>query len=155
LILSIWRYCHLTLAIISTLFLIIASITGIILSFSPIKNEISQFNKNRYNDIFISELIDNLSKNFLEITEIKVDENDFLQVSAITEKGELETFYTNPETGEKIGNIQKEPKIFSLTRNIHRSLLMKKTGRLMIGIVSVLLFFMAFTGTFLIISTFN
>ena len=50
-----------------------------------------------------------------------------------------------------IETISQESTIFSLTRNIHRSLLMKKTGRLIIGVVSALLFFIAFTGILLII----
>jgi sulfite reductase (NADPH) flavoprotein alpha-component len=44
---SIWRYSHLALAISAALFILIASITGIILAFEPISEKHYTFyNKN-------------------------------------------------------------------------------------------------------------
>lgn len=147
---SIWRFSHLTLAISSALFIIIASVTGIILAFEPISTKINPYNVTDINSISIAETITALENEYEEIIAINVDENDFVSASIITNDGKNESFYINPKTGKKVGNmIQKSP-IFEFATNIHRSLFLKSTGRLIIGIISLLLFLIAITGTILI-----
>ena len=149
-VLSIWRYCHLTLAIISSFFLIIASITGIVLSFSPIKSKLSEYHSDQLSEIYLSSLIENIYKNDKEIIEIKLDENEFIQVKSISNKGDMKSYYANALDGKAIGEIEKESRFFSTFRNIHRSLLLKKSGRVIIGIVSFILFLLSITGSILI-----
>ena len=139
-VLSIWRYCHLILALTSSFFLIIASITGLVLSFSPIKNELSDYHSNQLSEVYLSSLIENIYKNDKEIIEIKLDENEFIQVKSISNEGDMKSYYANALDGKAIGEIEKESRFFSTFRNIHRSLLLKKSGRLIIGIVSFILF---------------
>jgi sulfite reductase (NADPH) flavoprotein alpha-component len=147
---SIWRFSHLTLAISSALFIIIASLTGIILAFEPISTKINPYNVTDINSISIAETITALENEYEEIIAINVDENDFVSVSIITNDGKNESFYINPKTGKKVGNmIQKSP-IFEFATNLHRSLFLKSTGRLIICIISLLLFLIAITGTILI-----
>ena len=150
-VLSIWRYSHLVLALSSALFLLTAAITGIVLSFSPIKNQISNYHNEGLDQISLSELIVNISMNNKEILEISIDKNNFVVVKAIKKSGEMSSFYVNISNGENLGKIKKESAIFSLFRNIHRSLLLKKTGRVIVGIVSLLLLLLAFSGTILIV----
>ena len=71
-IISLWRYSHLSLAILSTVFLIIASVTGIILSFSSINEEIQNKNREALDEISISTLIDTLSNKYLETSSIEI-----------------------------------------------------------------------------------
>jgi sulfite reductase (NADPH) flavoprotein alpha-component len=147
---SIWRFSHLTLAISSALFIIIACLTGIILAFEPISTKINPYNVADINSISIAETITALENEYEEIIAINVDENDFVSVSIITNDGKNESFYINPKTGKKVGNmIQKSP-IFEFATNLHRSLFLKSTGRLIICIISLLLFLIAITGTILI-----
>tara|TARA_B110000240_G_scaffold131266_1_gene145702 strand:+ start:83 stop:2278 length:2196 start_codon:yes stop_codon:yes gene_type:complete len=147
---SIWRFSHLTLAISSALFIIIASLTGIILAFEPISTKINPYNVTDINSISIAATITALENEYKEIIAINVDENDFVSVSIITNDGKNESFYINPKTGKKVGNmIQKSP-IFEFATNLHRSLFLKSTGRLIICIISLLLFLIAITGTILI-----
>ena len=149
-VLSIWRYCHLILALTSSFFLIIASITGLVLSFSPIKNELSDYHSNQLSEVYLSSLIENIYKNDKEIIEIKLDENEFIQVRSISNDDNIKSYYANALNGKAIGEIEKESRFFSTFRNIHRSLLLKKSGRLIIGIVSFILFLLSITGTILI-----
>ena len=149
--LSIWRLSHLSLATLSALFLIVLSISGIVLSFSPIKSQLSKFRSDELEKITLSNLIDNINKNQKEILEIKIDRNDFVEVKAISKKGEMTTFYANAKNGEAKGEIEKESRFFKLFRNIHRSLLLKKTGRIIIGVISFILFLLSFSGSILII----
>ena len=149
--LSIWRFSHLFLASIAAVFLIVAAMTGFILSFSPIQNEISDFHIDNPSEISISTLIKSVQGNNLEVIEIKIDENEFIQSAVITNDGEYEKFYTDAITGKKIGEIIPEHSIYKFSRNLHRSLFLKTTGRILIGIVTFILFLISISGTILII----
>ncbi len=149
-LISIWRYSHLTLAISSFVFILIASITGIILAFEPISEKTHSYGFNLDN-ITISKTIEVLEKEHNEIISIEKDHNDFIIASVITKDGEENTFYINPNNGKKAGNILKKKPLFQFATNLHRSLFLKFTGRAIIGIISFLLFLIAITGSILIL----
>ncbi|AXT18331.1 FAD-binding oxidoreductase [Flavobacteriaceae bacterium AU392] len=148
---SIWRYSHLTLAISSALFLILASVTGIILAFEPISNQLQPYNIEAAKEIRLSQTISILEETYDEILTVEIDNNDFVSASVITTEGENEFFYINPITGEKIGDIIEKKPIFKFATNLHRSLFLKRIGRFFVGLVSFLLFLIAITGVLLII----
>jgi sulfite reductase (NADPH) flavoprotein alpha-component len=148
---SIWRYSHLTLAISSALFIVIASLTGIILAFEPISNKIKPYASENLNTIYIAETISVLQEKYEEIITIEVDENDFVAASVIDKEGRNNTFYINPKTGEKVGDIIKKSPVFEFATNLHRSLFLKSTGRFLVGFISLLLFLIAVTGSILIV----
>ncbi|MCI2229044.1 PepSY domain-containing protein [Polaribacter sp. MSW13] len=148
---SIWRYSHLTLAISSALFIIIASVTGIILAFEPISNKLNSYDVVLLKDVSISETISVLQQKYDEVITIEVDENDFVLANVVLENGKSETFYINPKTGEKVGEILEKQAIFEFATTLHRSLFLKSTGRFIIGFVSFLLFLIAVTGILLIV----
>lgn len=147
---SIWRYSHLTLAISSALFIIIAVVTGAILAFEPITNKIQPYNVEDISTISIAETITVLKENYAEVITLEVDENDFVSTSVVTEEGKNKTFYINPKTGKKIGELIKKLPLFAFTTNLHRSLFLKSTGRFIIGFISFLLFLISITGVILI-----
>ena len=147
---SIWRYSHLTLAISSALFIIIASVTGIILAFEPISDKLNSFDLVPTNQISITETIAVLHQKYDEVITIEVDENDFVSANVILEDGKSATFYINPKTGEKIGDIIEKKPIYEFATNLHRSLFLKSTGRILIGFVSFLLLLVSVTGIVLI-----
>ena len=150
-ILSIWRYCHLSLALVSAIFLIILSITGLILSFYPINDKLSKFHQDELDNITVSSFIQKVQTHNHEIIEINVLKNGFLTVKALDKKGQTTKFYANPKNGENLGELKKESSLLVLSRNIHRSLLWKKNGRIIIGIVSILLLVIAISGGFLVL----
>ncbi|TXD54429.1 MULTISPECIES: PepSY domain-containing protein [unclassified Polaribacter] len=147
---SIWRFSHLTLAISSAFFILIASLTGIILAFEPISNKINPYNVADISSVSIAETIRALEKEYNEIITIKVDENDFISASVIKKDSKSTSFYINPKTGKNIGNLIQKSPIFEFATNLHRSLFLKSTGRFIIGFVSLLLLLIAITGTILI-----
>ena len=148
---SIWRLSHLTLAISTSLFIVIAAVTGLILTFEPITNKLKPYSIGSYEQISIAETIEALEKKYDEIITIEIDENNFVAASIINKKGEYKSFYINPKTGEKIGNLIKKSRFYDFITNLHRSLFLKSTGRLLIGFVSFLLFIIAITGIILIV----
>ena len=103
---SIWRYSHFFLALISAIFLILASITGAILSFEPISKITSPYYTGDLNSIQVSETILNLQDNYKEILEIEVTENDLIKASIIDLNGKNENIYVNPFNGERIGTVK-------------------------------------------------
>ncbi len=148
---SIWRYSHLALAISSSIFILIAAITGIILAFEPISNQLKPYAIDNATKISLAKTIDVLQDEYEEVVSIEIDANNFISTSIITKEGKSETFYINPFTGKNIGNIIEKAPVFKFATNLHRSLFLKSTGRFIIGFVSFLLFLMAVTGVLLII----
>ncbi|MDG5493000.1 PepSY domain-containing protein [Psychroserpens sp. SPM9] len=146
---SIWRFSHFLLALISSVFIVLASVTGMILAFEPISNQLHSYGFN--DEVTIATTIENLQGRYDEIITIETDENDFVVASVITKAGESETFYINPETGEKLGDLIEKAPLFSFATNLHRSLFLKSTGRFIVGLVSFFLVLMAISGIMLIL----
>ncbi|WP_194766883.1 PepSY domain-containing protein [Tamlana sp. I1] len=147
---SIWRYSHLVLAIASSIFVLLASVTGIILAFEPISNQLKPYAIEHAETQPLLKTIALLQAEYDEVISVEIDHNDFVLASVFTNEGKSETFYINPFTAKKIGDvIEKEP-LFRFATNLHRSLFLKSTGRFIIGFVSLLLLLMAVTGLLLI-----
>ncbi|NER12613.1 oxidoreductase [Leptobacterium flavescens] len=148
--LSIWRYSHFLLALISSLFLIIASVSGVILAFEPISQAVQPYDVADIRNITLSETMDALNKTYEEVLELEVTTDDFVKASVITDEGNSETIYIHPNTAEKLGSVQKKTPFFSFMTSLHRSLFLKSTGRFFVGLVSLLLCLIAVTGIILI-----
>ncbi|WBX72029.1 PepSY-associated TM helix domain-containing protein [Tenacibaculum retecalamus] len=147
---SVWRYSHLTLAISSSIFILIAAVTGIILSFEPISNQLKPYAVTTDN-VSLSQTISSLKKEYEEVITLDVNEHNFVTAAVITKDGKNETFYINPSTGKKISSVVSKSSIFKWTTNLHRSLFLKSTGRFLVGFFSFLLFLITITGSILII----
>ena len=81
--LSFWRYTHLALALFSSLFLILASVTGIILSYDAVQEKTLPYKSADFDKLTLGETLPVLKKNYLEITELSVDYNQFVTLQAI------------------------------------------------------------------------
>lgn len=149
-ILSIWRYSHLVLAISSALFLIIASITGIILAFEPITNTLQPYAMHNLDELSLGESISILKNEYEEVLDVEVTASNFVIASVITKEGESRTGYIDPTTGTILGEVKEKAPIFNFTTNLHRSLFLKSIGRFFIGLISLLLCFIAITGVLLL-----
>jgi sulfite reductase (NADPH) flavoprotein alpha-component len=148
---SVWRFSHLALAISSFIFIFIASTTGIILSVEPMFVQLKPYSVDNLEKISLAKTISTLKKEYDEIISIEKDHNNFIIGSVITKTGSSERFYINPNTGKKIGSLIEKAPIYKFATNLHRSLFLKTTGRIIIGIVSFLLLLIAVTGLLLII----
>lgn len=148
---SLWRFSHLALAIVSSLFLIVAASTGIILSFEPIANRSQSFSDSSNDNLPIATVIDTLRGNYLEVISIERDKNNFFKAEVITDDGSLETFYIDLATGKKTGEVIEQTAFFEFITTLHRSLFLDTLGRFMIGVCATLLFLLAISGSILII----
>jgi sulfite reductase (NADPH) flavoprotein alpha-component len=149
-IISIWRYSHLTLAISSSIFILLAAVTGIILAIEPISNQLKPYAIHNLETQSLSKTIAVLEKQYDEIVSLKIDANNFVKTSVITKNGASETFYINPFTGKKLGEIINKKPLYKWATNLHRSLFLKSTGRFLVGIFSLLLALITITGSILI-----
>ncbi|MEM9831231.1 MAG: PepSY domain-containing protein [Bacteroidota bacterium] len=150
-IISIWRYCHLALAVSSFVFIFIASVTGIILSFAPISHDLQGYQLPRAENVSLAEALTALRSTYDEVLSLSVDAHGFVSASVIDAEGNLGDFYVNPATGEKVGDLIEPHPMFQFATNLHRSLFLKSTGRFFVGLSSFLLFLIAVTGAILVI----
>jgi sulfite reductase (NADPH) flavoprotein alpha-component len=149
-ILSFWRYCHLLLAFVSALFLLVAAITGAILACEPIANTIQAHQVVDVSDVTVATTITQLEKKYEEVLSLEVTANNDVLASVISKDGISEDIYVHPETGDKLGVFQERGPIFIWTTNLHRSLFLKSTGRFFVGLISFLLCLIAISGIFLL-----
>ena len=137
--LSIWRYAHLSLAILSSAFLIILSITGVILAVDAINEKSPAYKVENFDNITLAQVLPTLREHYFEIIEVKVDHNDFVTIDAMDEDGNSIKSYIDPTTGKKIGEIVPKSDFINWVTALHRSLFLKETGRAIVDVVSFLL----------------
>src|SRR5690606_20547608 len=148
---SIWRYSHLALAVSSFVFIILASVTGIILAFQPISEQLEPYHVADLDTVTVSQTLQVFKETYPEILEIKVDANKFVSASVFTEEGDNLEGYFNPLTAEYLGETLKPSPFFQWITSFHRSLFLKGVGRFFVGLCSFLLFLIAVSGTVLVI----
>lgn len=148
---SIWRYSHLALAVSSFVFILLASITGIILAFQPISEQMQPYHVSDLGQVSLAETVAVFKKNYSEIIEINIDANGFVTASVFTEDGENLEGYFNPETAQYLGEKIKPSPFFQWVTNFHRSLFLKSTGRFLVGLFSSFLCLIALSGLVLVI----
>ncbi|MGO1584495.1 MAG: PepSY domain-containing protein [Mesonia sp.] len=144
--LSFWRYSHLALAISSFAFLVLASLTGIVLALEPINIQVQAYASHDLDEISLAEALQNLNKEHEEVLWVEVDRNHVFTASVMNEAGENQVLYIQPETGKSLGEKQASHPIFQFAKTLHRSLFLKSVGRFFIGLVAFLLCFIALSG---------
>jgi sulfite reductase (NADPH) flavoprotein alpha-component len=150
-ILSIWRYSHFTLAIFSFSFLLVLSLTGIILAVEPI---VESFESKKYSNedtIYLMDVLNKLNTEYNEVYTLENDAYNRITVSIVNKNGQQESIYINPITGIKNGVPKQRRAVFTFAANLHRSLFLKSIGRIIVGVVSFFLFLIGVTGAALLI----
>ena len=149
--LSIWRYAHLALAIVSSLFVLILSITGVILAVDAVNEKVPEYKTSNFNSLNLSQVIPHLRKVYPEITQITVDHNQFVSIEALDQDGNSIKAYIDPNTGAVLAQVKPKTQFIQWVTALHRSLFLKETGRVIVGLASFLLLLITITGIILII----
>ncbi|SDR99951.1 sulfite reductase (NADPH) flavoprotein alpha-component [Gillisia sp. Hel1_33_143] len=147
---SIWRYSHFVLALASSLFLFIASITGVVLAIEPISHQAKGFAMQDLDKVSLATTIDALNSTYEEVFSLEVESSDFVKASVLTTEMETLDIYIDAKTGEQLGEVQERLFFYSFATNLHRSLFLKSIGRFFVGLISLLLFLIAVTGLLLL-----
>lgn len=147
---SLWRYSHLVLAFSSALFLVVASVTGVILAFEPMAQSIKDYDVVSLEEVTLAQTLTSLKNEHGQVLKITVTPDDFVTASLVNEQGATVHQYIHPITGELLGKVEEKSPLFRWVTNLHRSLFLKGIGRFFIGLVSLLLCFIAITGLLLL-----
>lgn len=148
---SVWRLAHLALAVITFLFLILASVTGIVLAFDATQENLQPFRADDINNITLSQTIPELKKHYPEIIELSVDHNKFVLLEGIDENGNNVKAFVDPASGKILGKPIEKSEFINWNLALHRSLFLKEIGRFIVGIVSFLLMLITVSGFVLIL----
>lgn len=149
--LSLWRYTHLALALTASVFIFIASVTGIVLAIEPISNEIKPLKSFHFQEVTLGETLTTLRERYLEVMTVEIDDNHYVLADVVDNNGNAQSIYIDPKTGEKIGDTFKKATIYQFATTLHRSLFMGIFGRVLIAITAFLLMIIAVTGIVLVI----
>jgi sulfite reductase (NADPH) flavoprotein alpha-component len=150
--LSFWRYSHLALAVFSSLFLVLASVTGTILAIDAIQEKIPSYLVENFEKITLEESLPILRKVYPEITELSVDHNQFVTLQGIDQQDNDVNAYIDPRTGKIIGTPIKKNEFIQWVTALHRSLFLKETGRFFVGFISFLLVLISISGFALVLN---
>ncbi|WP_029269849.1 PepSY domain-containing protein [Flavobacterium sp. KJJ] len=150
--LSFWRYTHLVLALFSSLFLLLASVTGIILAVDAVQEKTLPYKAENFNKITLGETLPVLKKVYPEITELSVDYNQFVTLKAIDEDGNDINAYIDPKTGKALGTPVKKSEFIQWVTSFHRSLFLHEAGRFFVGVISFLLLLISTSGFALVLN---
>jgi len=150
-IISVWRYSHLALALSSFLVLILASLSGIILAFEPVIKKAKRYKVDDFDKVKLSQAVPVLKEKIHGLQELTVDDNDFVIIKYADKEGNDKKSYVNPLTGEILGTPQKQAPLFEWMTALHRSLFLHEAGRLIVGISAFLLILIALSGITLVI----
>jgi sulfite reductase (NADPH) flavoprotein alpha-component len=148
---SVWRYSHLALAVSSFLFITLAAVTGIILSFEPVSQKMQSYRADHFNQISLAQTLPVLRKTYPDISGLTVDANQFVIIKATDANGKNMEAYVNPLTGKVLGKKAKPNEFFQWVTSLHRSLFLHETGRFLVGLTAFFLLLIAISGTVLVI----
>ncbi len=149
--LSVWRYAHLLLALCSGLFLILASVTGVILAADTIAHKTEPYRVAQFNKITLSQSLSVLRQKYSEISEISVDYNGFVTLQGMDANDNDVNAYVDPLTGKILGTPHKESAFIKWVTSFHRSLFLHETGRIFVGINAFLLLLITISGAALVL----
>lgn len=149
--LSLWRYAHLALAVISSLFLCLLSITGVILAVDAVVEKTPAYRAENFDTLNLAQVVPRLREVYPEIIELAVDHNGFVRIDALDEEGNSINVFVDPNTGKILGEVKPKSAFVQWVTALHRSLFLHETGRIIVGVTSFLLLLITFSGLVLIV----
>ena len=152
---SIWRYAHLVLAILASVVLVAASLTGVVLAIDTANENTNPYRVANFNEITLNQFLPRLSTQYPEITNISVDHNQFVSLETFDADGNEIKGIINPNSGEILGKTIERNEFVKWNIALHRSLFLHETGRFIVGFASFLFFLIAISGTILLIKRQN
>lgn len=150
--LSFWRSAHLALAVFSAAFLVVASVTGVILAVDAIQEKTPPYKIADFDAISLQETLSILRKTYPEITELTVDHNQFVNLQGLDQDGNDVNAYVDARTAKILGAPKQKSEFIQWTTALHRSLFLKETGRFIVGFVSFLLLLITISGLALLLN---
>jgi len=148
---SVWRFAHLVLAVLSFSFLIVASVTGVILAVDAVNEKIPAYKNADFEELTLVQTLPKLREVYPEIIEFSIDHNQFVTIEGFDNEGNDFKFIADPVSGKKKADPIVKSEFIQWITSLHRSLFLHETGRFIVGIVSFLLMLIAVSGVALVV----
>lgn len=148
-IVSTWRYGHFIMAVSSFLFLVVVTVTGTILAYEPVEKDLSVSYSKDLAAVNIADLVNTVKTRYDEVFYIRKEPHGLVKVSAF-HNDESAEFYIDPFTAEKLNISTEKRPLYQFAVSLHRSLFLGTTGRVFVGLNSLILLFLCVSGMFLI-----
>ncbi len=142
---SLWRNIHVVSTWVTGVFILLASLTGIILAIEPMLLNAYSVSGQIAEDDTLQKFKERLKENFLEIYAIEIDAYSNIKVEGINESEQNEV-YVKASNGQMVNPPKKLGAIFEFSRDLHRSLFLKTPGRILMGIASFGLILLIISG---------
>lgn len=150
--LSVWRFSHLALAVITSIFVLTLAVTGVILAFEPMAHAAQDVESvNAYPELTLGQVVTAVRETHDEVLSLAVDAHGYMSVAALNESGDFSEHYVHPETGEFASEIPKQSQWMKDVTTLHRSLFFKTPGRVVVAINSLLFFLIVASGVALVV----
>lgn len=148
---SVWRFAHLALAVLSFSFLIVASVTGVILAVDAVNEKIPSYKNSGFDELTLAQTLPELREIYPEIIDLSIDHNQFVTIEGFDDEGNDFKFIADPVSGKKRADPIVKSEFIQWITSLHRSLFLHETGRFIVGIVSFLLILIAVSGIALVV----
>ena len=142
------RKIHSITALLSALFILILTISGVLLAVSPITEGVKRMfvYPGSESDISIARLAANSIANYPNVEQIERTANGQVIVYYMADDNDSVAEIIDPFTGKAIAPYDNSQSILHKVRYFHRSLMLDDFGRIVVGVVSVLLLLILLTG---------
>ena len=149
---KIWRLAHLALAVVTFIFLMIASLTGVVLAFHAVnERSISSFESVPANELTLAEALPVIQNKYPAVNAVSVNKFGHVIVETTDADFNPQKLIINPHNGDSIAPVRVESKFVQWNLSLHRSLFLHETGRFIVGVVSFLFIIIIVSGVMLII----
>lgn len=148
---SVWRFAHLALAVLSFSFLIVASVTGVILAVDAVNEKIPTYKNADFEELTLAQTLPKLREIYPEIIELSIDNNQFVIIEGFDDEGNDFKFIADPVSGKRKADPIVKSEFIQWITSLHRSLFLHETGRFIVGVVSFLLMLIAVSGIALVV----
>lgn len=149
---KIWRLAHLALAVVTFTFLLIASVTGVVLAIHAVnERSISSYENVKAKNLTLAKALPTIQKAYPGVNSISVNKYEHVIVETTDADFTEKKLIINPHTGALIAPARIESKFIQWNLSLHRSLFMHQTGRFIMGMVSFLFIIIIVSGIILII----
>lgn len=140
------RLIHTWLALPSAILIILIAVSGLVLSFGPIKDSVTapELNSGQRS---IAMLADNVQQHYQGVEQIKRTQNGLYLVSYANDQGYGED-QIDPLTGRKI-QVHQKSALFQWMQNFHRSLMLGESGRMLVAGTALALLALSVSGLLL------
>lgn len=144
------RQLHSLPGLIATLFVIIISVTGAILSLNPALERANALVPAK-GKVSVAEFTSKLAEYYSEVEQVVRTPSGRLIVYYLQD-GEVSIDQVNPYTGQAIAPYQPASSFSRWIKKLHRSLLLDSTGRAVVGITALIMLVITLSGVFLLVT---